>query len=153
MKRLLIVSNCPAQSTRDIQEAVAAGAQHEDIDGVHVMVKEPLDANADDVLEADGLLLGTTENFGSMSGLIKDFMERIYYPVLEQKQGMPYALFIKAGEDGQGAVSSLQRIITGLRWQEIQAPIICTGELTMPFLERATELGMTMAAGLEAEIY
>jgi len=117
------------------------------------MVKEPLDANADDVLEADGLLLGTTENFGSMSGLIKDFMERIYYPVLEQKQGMPYALFIKAGEDGQGAVSSLQRIITGLRWQEIQAPIICTGELTMPFLERATELGMTMAAGLEAEIY
>ena len=66
---------------------------------------------------------------------------------------MPYALFIKAGEDGQGAVSSLQRIITGLRWQEIQAPIICTGPVTQPYLERATELGMTMAAGLEAEIY
>lgn len=153
MKQLLIVSNCPAASTLAIQQAVAAGAKHEDIAGVQVIIKQPLDADADDVLKADGLLLGTTENFGAMSGLIKDFMERIYYPVLEQKQGMPYALFIKAGEDGQGAVSSLQRIITGLRWQEIHAPIICTGKVTEPFLERATELGMTMAAGLEAEIY
>lgn len=153
MKQLLIVSNCPAQSTLEIQHAVAAGAKHKEITGVNVVVKEPLDTHVDDVLNADGLLLGTTENFGAMSGLIKDFMERIYYPVLELKQGMPYALFIKAGEDGQGAVSSLQRIITGLRWQEIQAPIICTGPVSQPYLERATELGMTMAAGLEAEIY
>lgn len=153
MKQLLVVSNSPASSALEIQQAVAKGAQDPQISGVRVIVKEPLSANVEDVMSADGLLLGTTENFGTMSGLIKDFLERIYYPVLEQKQGMPYALFIKAGEDGQGAVTSLQRIITGLRWTEIHPPIVCTGKLNDAFLEQSYELGMTMAAGLEAEIY
>ena len=73
MKQLLIVSNCPAQSTLEIQHAVAAGAKHKEITGVNVVVKEPLDTHVDDVLNADGLLLGTTENFGAMSGFDQGF--------------------------------------------------------------------------------
>ena len=153
MKQLLIVSNSPAASALQIQQAIARGAQDQQISGVRVIVKEPLSAGVEDVINADGMLLGSTENFGYMAGLIKDFLERIYYSVLEQKQGMPYALFIKAGQDGQGAVSSMQRVITGLRWKEIHPPIVCTGKVDDEFLEKSYELGMTMAAGLEAEIY
>lgn len=153
MKHLLIVSNCPAESARQIQQAVANGAADPEISGIQVVVKEPLDAGIDDVMLADGFLLGSTENFGYMSGLMKDFFERIYYAVLEEKQGLPYGLFIKAGQDGEGAINSIQRIISGLRWQEIHPPITCVGKLDAEFLGQCHELGMTLAAGLEAEIY
>ena len=153
MKRLLIVSNCPSPATEKIQQAVAAGAQHPDISDIEVLVKLPQHTEPEDVLNASGILIGSTENFGYMAGMIKDFFERVYYPCLEETQAMPYALFIKAGQDGQGAITSMERIVTGLRWTEIQAPILCVGELTNDFLDACRNLGMTMAAGLESGIF
>ncbi|MEZ5450137.1 MAG: hypothetical protein R3E89_14595 [Thiolinea sp.] len=76
-------------------------------------VRTPFEADADDVLAANGIILGTTENFGYMSGALKDFFERIYYPCLEQTQGLSVALYVKAGLDGTGACS-VERILTGL---------------------------------------
>lgn len=153
MKKLLIVSNTPAPSTQKIQQAVAQGAQHPDISNVQVLVKEPLVATPQDVLDAAGILIGTTENFGYMAGLMKDFLERIYDPCLEKTEAKPYAMFVKAGQDGQGAISSMQRIITGLRWKEIQAPLLCVGSLTDAYLQDCQDLGMSMAAGLESGIF
>ncbi len=111
------------------------------------------DAGVDDVRWADAVLLGTPENFGSMSGLMKDFLERIYYPLLEATAGLPYALFVKASTDGQGAVSSVERVLAGLRWKAVQPPLVVVGDVRAGDLERCHELGMTMAAGLEAGIY
>lgn len=152
MQKLLIVSNCPSENTRELQQAVARGASSAEFN-VEVRVREPLAAEPDDVLWADGIILGTTENFGYMSGLIKDFLERIYYPCLEQTEGRPYGLFIKGGLDGQGARSSVERIITGLRWKPIDQPLVLKGEMQPEFVEQCEQLGMQMAAGLDAGIY
>ena len=111
------------------------------------------DAGPDDVLWANGIILGTTENFGYMSGAIKDFFERIYYPCLEKTEGLPYSLFIRAGNDGAGARTSMERIIKGLAWKAVQEPLICSGDYREEFLASCEELGMTMAAGLEAGIF
>jgi len=152
VKRLLIVANAPSSNTRTLAEAVLAGARSEEVDGVSVRWLEPLAARPDDVLAADALILGTTENFGLLSGLMKDFLERVYTPCLERTQGRPWALYVRAGNDGVGAVSSLTRIVTGLRWREVQPPLVMAGTWDESHVERARALGLTMAASLEAGV-
>lgn len=153
MAHLLIVSHVPSVNTRTMTDAVVSGASHEDIRGVELRVFSPFETGAEDVMWADGIVLGTTENFGYMSGAMKDFFERIYYPCLEKTEGLPYALFIRAGNDGSGARTSMERIIKGLAWKAVQEPLICSGDYRESFLEPCRELGMTMAAGLEAGIF
>ena len=87
-KRLLIIANQPSVNTRQLANQVLMGAQHPDVSGITATLKQPLDSTADDVLACDGIIIGSTENFGSMAGLVKDFLERIYYPCLEEKQGL-----------------------------------------------------------------
>jgi hypothetical protein len=88
-----------------------------------------------------------------MSGALKDFLERIYYVLIDETPGLPYALFVKGGHDGDGAVRSVERILTGLKWRAALPPLLVTGELTDAHLEQAHELGLTIAAGLEAGIF
>ena len=85
-----------------MRAAVELGARHDDINDVEVVVKAPLEAGPDDVLNANGVILGTTENLGYMSGALKDFFDRSYYPLLGKTQGLPYTLYIRAGLDGTG---------------------------------------------------
>ena len=118
--RLLIVSHAPSPNTRSLTEAVLRGARNPEVEGVDSCWVPPLQAGPEDVLGADALILGTTENFGYMSGAMKDFFDRIYYPCLEHTQGLPYALWVRAGNDGAGARSSIERIVSGLRWKAVQ---------------------------------
>jgi len=134
-------------------DAVIRGASHPDIESVEVRVRDALDASPDDVLWADAYIFGTPENFGYMSGALKYFFDRIYYPCLEQLGGRPYALFVRAGNDGSGAISSIKRIATGLAIKEVQDPILIAGEFDEARLDECEELGMAMAAGLEAGIF
>ena len=105
------------------------------------------------MLAADALILGTTENLGYMSGALKDFFDRCYYPCLERTQGLPYALYIRAGNDGAGARRSVESVATGLRWRAVQEPLIFRGEWREEFEGACHELGMAMAAGLEAGVF
>jgi multimeric flavodoxin WrbA len=152
-KNLLVVAHMPSANTQRLVEAVLRGARHPEIDGVAVRHLPPLDAGPDDVLGADGLVLGTTENLGYMSGALKDFFDRIYYPCLERTQGLPYALYIRAGHDGTGTRRAVETIVTGLRWRAVQDPLLCRGEWQDSFLDDCEELGTLMAAGLEAGVF
>ena len=153
MKQLLVVYHSDTGGTEAMAAAVLAGARDPAIEGVAIRVVSPLTANADDVLGVDAVILGTPENFGYMSGALKYFFDHIYYPCLEHTQGRPYALFIKAGNDGAGALSSIERIVSGLRWRQVQAPIIVVGAVDEAALARCQELGMALAAGLETGLF
>jgi len=152
-KRLLIVYYSRSGETEKMAEAVIRGARDDAIGGIDVIVKSALEANPKDVLRASGIILGTPENFGYMSGAMKLFFETIYYPCLDHTQGLPYGLFIRAGNDGQGALSSMSRIITGLSWREVATPVIISGEFCEDRLVACSDLGMILAAGLDAGIY
>lgn len=152
-KQLLVVAHAPSDNTRRLVDAVIEGASHADIQGVSVIWKAPLETVPEDVLQADAIILGTTENLGYMSGALKDFFDRCYYPVLEEKQGLPCALYIRAGLDGTGTRRAVQSIVTGLRWQWAQEPVVFKGDWQDAFVDQARELGLTMAAGLEAGIF
>jgi multimeric flavodoxin WrbA len=151
--RLLVVYHSRSGGTQAMTDAVVAGATSEDIDDVDVVVKRAFDADADDVRACDAIVLGTPENFGYMSGALKDFLERIYYEVVDETQGRPYALYVKASTDGSGAVRSVERIVAGLKWRAALPPLVVTGALDDDHLTAARELGLTLAAGLEAGIF
>jgi multimeric flavodoxin WrbA len=152
-KHLLIVFHTQSGTTSQMADAVIAGANSNDVDGVEVRVKSALEADADDLLWCDGFLLGTPENFGYMSGAMKYFLDRAYYPCEEKMNGKPFALFIRAGNDGSGAISSMRRILTGLAVREVQEPVLIAGDFDASRLAECEELGLTMAAGLEAGVF
>jgi multimeric flavodoxin WrbA len=151
--RLLVVYHSRSGGTQTLTNAVVAGATDEAIHGVHVEVKRAFDTSPDDVRACNAIILGTPENFGYMSGALKDFFDRVFYEVINDTPGLPYGLFVKAGTDGEGAVRSIERLVTGLRWKAIAPPVVVTGDVTPADLDRGHELGATMAAGLEAGMF
>ena len=152
-KHLLIVYHTQSGTTSRMAEAVIRGARDPAIDDVEVRVSSALDADADDLLWADGFILGTPENFGYMSGAMKHFLDRTFYACENRVNGRPFALFVRAGNDGTGAINSMRRILTGLAVKEVQEPILFVGEFDESRLVECEELGLTMAAGLEAGIF
>lgn len=153
MAKLLFISHTPSVNTLALRDACIQGIQHPDIENIELRAKSYLDANAEDVLWCDGIILGTTENFGYMAGLTKDFFERIYYPCLEKTQALPCALYIRAGLDGLGTKVAVEKIFTGLRWKQVQETLILHGDYVDSFKEEVQELGMNFSAGLEAGIF
>lgn len=152
-KHLLIVYHSQSGSTERMAEAVIRGAQSDEVSGVKVRALSALEADAEDLKWADAFILGTPENFGYMSGAMKYFLDRVYYPCEGKLNGRPWALFVRAGNDGSGAISSVRRILQGLAVREVQEPVLIAGEFDAARLEDCEMLGLTMAAGLEAGIF
>jgi multimeric flavodoxin WrbA len=134
-------------------DAVIAGATDSAVEGVDVRVRDALDGTPEDLLWCDGFILGTPENFGYMSGALKVFLDRSFYAVVDRIDGKPYALFVRAGNDGTGAITSVQRILSGLNVREVQPPLLIAGDFDEARLEECQELGLTMAAGLEVGVF
>lgn len=112
-----------------------------------------LTAGIADLLWAHGLIIGTPEHFGYMSGAVKDFMDRTFYPAEGKVDGLPYAVFVSASTDGVGAVNSIERIALGYKWKKVAEPIVVRGEVTPEAVQRCFELGQTMAAGIDMGLF
>ena len=151
-KQLHLIAHAPSPNTLALKDAVLRGAQKAG-NNVRAIWTAPLEAGPDQVMAADALILGTTENLGYMSGALKDFFDRTYYPVLEEKQGLPFASYIRAGLDGTGTRRAMESITTGLRWKPVQETMTFKGAWDISFLAQAEELGEAMAYGLEAGIF
>ncbi|MGI9307229.1 MAG: flavodoxin family protein [Gammaproteobacteria bacterium] len=147
---LLLVANTPSANTALLAKSVAEGAAESEIAQRSL---SPPDAAAEDVLAARAIIIGTTENFGYMSGQIKDFFERIYYPCMEKTHALPWALYVRAGKDGAGTLRAVQSIVSGMRWRQMQPPLLLKGEWQESFPAQCKELGATIAAGIAAGIY
>lgn len=151
-KQLHIIAHAPSPNTLALKDAVLRGARKVG-SAVDVIWTAPLEAGPQQILAADAVILGTTENLGYMAGALKDFFDRTYYAVLEEKQGLPFATYIRAGLDGTGTRRAIGTITTGLKWKPVQDPMTFKGEWHPRFLTQAEELGEAMAYGLEAGIF
>jgi multimeric flavodoxin WrbA len=162
MKRVLIVHHSLTGGSLQMAQAAATGARRES--GVTVRLQAAAAAGPQDLLGSDGYLFACPENLAAMSGVMKDFFDRTYYPVLDRLQGRAYAILICAGSDGNAA-RQIERIATGWRLRDIAPPlIVCTHAQTpeeilrpkriaAPDLARCEELGATLAAGLALGIF
>lgn len=158
MKNLLIIWHSLTTGTQQLAQSVAMGARGES--QVQVRLVPALQAQPEDVLAADGLVFATPENLAAMSGLMKDFFDRCYYPLLGKIEGKAYASVICAGSDGENAARQIARIATGWRLREVAAPLIIHTNaqtpaailapkiIPQPALQRCEDLGLTLAAGL-----
>lgn len=151
MKTLLIVYHSQSGSTHRLACAARDGAELEE--GVQVRLREALVADSEDLRTADAVLFGTPENFGYMSGGLKNFFDRTFYPLEAQQLNLPYAVFISAGNDGRGAARQIERIVSGYPLRKVADPIITRGEVDEHSLERCRELGQTLAAGLALGVF
>jgi multimeric flavodoxin WrbA len=163
MKTLLIIHHSMTDGTRQMAQAALEGAMDES--NIAVVGMHAAEAAPEDLLEADGYIFATPENLASMAGVMKDFFDRCYYPLLDQIQGRPYATMICAGSDGTGAARQIARIAIGWRLKPIAEPlIVITGAQTPEAiaapktisandLARCEELGAAFAAGLAAGIF
>lgn len=151
-KHLLMVWHSQSGKTARLADAVAEGAG-EFADEVELRRVRALEAGLDELLWAQGLLIGTPENFGYLSGAVKDFLDRTYYPAQGKVDGLPWAMFVSCDNDGRGAVQALERIALGYNWKRVAEPLIARGELQDEHLAKARELGQTLAAGLAYGAY
>lgn len=148
---LLIIHHTQSGNTERLAKAAERGALTEP--DIHVIAKRAFDTTLEDLLSCQGLLLGTPENFGTMSGALKDFFDRTYYPAEGKTLGLPYAVFVSAGNDGRGAVMQIERIATGYGWKRIAEPLISRKEVTPADILAAEELGASLATGLVLGIF
>jgi multimeric flavodoxin WrbA len=163
MKTLLIVFHSLTGGTRQIAEAAAAGAAGDT--GIDVRLLQAADAEPEDVLAADLYIFATPENLAAMSGRLKDFFDRCYYPVLDRINGRPYAILVCAGSDGENAVRQITRIATGWRLRLVADPLIVCTQAQSPDailaakiigpadLDRCLDLGRALANGLAMGIF
>jgi multimeric flavodoxin WrbA len=151
--RILIIYHSQAGHTEAMAERVVRGAAS--IPGVEAVLKKAGEATLRDLLECDGLAIGSPEYFGYMSGMVKDFFDRTYEPAREDNRVFkkPYVVFISAGNDGSGALNQIERICLGYPLKKIYAPVVAKGELDEAILKKCEDLGKTIAAGCEAGIY
>ena len=161
MGRLLIVHHSPTAATRDLLEAVLAGANDTEIEGVDVRAVPALEATADDVLAADGYVLGTPANFGYMSGALKHFFDSTFLAIggaLDDTGGAgesagatakrPFGLFVHGRYDTTGAVRSVLSIVPALGWRQVHDVVEVMGDVDDRHLAAAYELGATVAANI-----
>lgn len=153
VKKLLLVCHAPSANTLALRDAAMRGGQHPLLENISCEWLPPLQAGVEDVLACDAILLGTTENFGYMSGALKDFFDRIYYPCMERSQALPFSYYVRAGSDGTGTCRAIDAITQGLSWRQAVPPIVCKGDYEPRFAERVEELSATLAAGVEAGLY
>jgi NAD(P)H-dependent FMN reductase len=159
MARLLIVHHSPTRSTAALTEAVVGGANDPQIEGVEVVVRQALEATAEDVLAADGYLLGTPANFGYMSGALKHFFDSTFLAVggalsddgsagtsSGGTAGRPFGLYLHGRYDLTGATRSVLSIVGALGWRQAAEVLGVTGEVAAAEQESAYELGGTLAA-------
>ena len=161
---LLIVYHSLTGGTEQLVTAAAGGARREAPD-VDVRVLTAPQAGPEDVLAADAYVFATPENLAAIAGLMKDFFDRCYYPVLGRIEGRPYATLICAGTDGSNAARQIERICTGWRLKAAApALIVCTHaqtpedilapkQIPADELKRADELGAALAAGVAIGVF
>lgn len=152
-RRLLLIWGGHAGGRTETLRAAVKGGIAEAGEEIELRERAALEAGIDDLLWCDGLLMGTPEHFGYMSGALKDFFDRTFYPAEGRTEGLPVGLFVSAGNDGRGTVAAVERIVTGYRWKFIAEPLVVVGSPDAAALERARELGATMAAGLAAGMF
>ncbi|MGW5270962.1 flavodoxin family protein [Rhodococcus sp. NPDC003994] len=148
MSTLLVVHHTPSPHCQAMFEAVLRGATDPEIEGVDVVRRAALSVSASDFLAADGYVLGSPVNLGSISGALKHAFDGSYYQILDSTRGRPFGLYLHGNEGVEGAERAIDSITTGLGWTKAAEYVAISNKPTAQDLEACWELGATVAASL-----
>jgi flavorubredoxin len=150
-KNILVIYHSQGGNMARLAERFAAGAAKET--DVHVVCKKAGEATVEDLLSCHAIAIGSPEYFGTMAGMVKDFFDRTYEQCQERTIGLPYVIFVCAGNDGRGAIAQIERLASGYKWRKALEHFRLTGSPTPQQLDQIEEMGQTLAAGVEFGIF
>ena len=161
MSSLLIVYHSRTGGAESMARAAYEAARQE----CEVRILTAENATVEDMMSASGYIFCAPENLAAISGAMKEFFDRSYYPLLGQIEGRACAIMVCAGSDGENAVRQMTRIATGLRLRQVQDPIIVNTNaqspeailapksLTKAQLSQCADLGAAFGAGLSMGVF
>jgi len=150
-KTLLVIYHSQGGTMEKMAKRFITGAGREE--SVAVVLKQAREATLEDLLGCDAIAIGSPEYFGTMAGMIKDFFDRTYEQAKEKTIGLPFVIFVCAGNDGRGAITQIERLAAGFRWKKIQEHLRIVSPPSEADLQQVEELGETLAAGMDFGIY
>ncbi|MBM9535610.1 flavodoxin family protein [Desulfobulbus alkaliphilus] len=150
-KSILVIYHSQSGTMERMAHRFAQGAAREE--NIRVVLKKAELAEVEDLLQCHAVAIGSPEYFGTMAGMIKDFFDRTYTAAQERTIGLPFVVFVCAGNDGRGALTQIERIAQGYKWQKVLEHFRVVGEPTEAELIDLEELGHTLAAGLDFGIF
>jgi flavorubredoxin len=150
-KNILVIYHSQGGTMERMTESFVRGAVKEQ--EIEITLKKAMDANIDDLLNCNAIAIGSPEYFGTMAGMIKDFFDRTFEVAQEKTIGLPFVVFVCAGNDGRGAIAQIERIAAGYKWKKVQEHVRVVGVPTEKGLGELEELGQTLAAGIDFGIF
>jgi NAD(P)H dehydrogenase (quinone) len=111
MVKILVIYDSRSGNTEKMAQQVAEGAKQ--VKGATVEVKKVDEAGLEDLLAADGIIVGSPTYYGGMSGKLKAFIDASVkiHGKLEGKVG---AAFTSSGGTASGAETTLLSIVQAL---------------------------------------
>lgn len=150
-KTILVIYHSQSGTMEAMANRFADGAAREE--NISVVLKKAGDASLEDLLNCNALGIGSPEYFGTMAGMIKDFFDRTYEAAKEKTVGLPFVVFVCAGNDGRGAITQIERIAAGYKWKKVQEHMRVVAPCSEQDLAALEELGQTLAAGVDFGIF
>lgn len=150
-KKILVIYHSQGGTMEIMANHLTKGAEKET--NIEVIMKKAADANVADLLTCSGIAIGSPEYFGTMAGMIKDFFDRTYEAAKDATIGLPFVVFVCAGNDGRGALAQIERLAAGYKWKKVQEHMRIVGQPTEQDLADLEELGQTLAAGIDFGIF
>jgi multimeric flavodoxin WrbA len=150
-KNVLIIYHSQGGNTERIAERCfeAMIKQQE----VNVYFKRALGTTLKDIENCDGLIIITPEYFGTMSGAVKDFFDRTYYPAQELDINIPFGLIVCSQNEGDGTKRDIEKIATGYVLKKTLAPLIIKEHEIDQRLGEVEEFGQTFALGISSDVF
>tara|TARA_Y100000590_G_C14889403_1_gene702084 strand:- start:1 stop:471 length:471 start_codon:yes stop_codon:yes gene_type:complete len=151
-KKIIFISHSPSKNTKTLSDIVFNTVNSNDLN-INIELFSPLEISSESIKKSDGVIIGTTENFGYMAGATKDFFDRCYNELLDNTQGLPVFYYIRAGLDGEGTVRAIDKILLGLKWRQVLKPIVLKGNWNNNFKDKIAEASLNFAIGIQEGIY
>ena len=151
-KKILFIHHSPSINTRKLSKCVESKIYNLNLK-INLNSLSPLNANINSFDSVNGVIIGTTENFGYMAGLTKDFFDRNYDLLRQTKQGLPIFYYVRAGQDGEGSRLAINKILKGMGWRQVLPPIILKGTWKNTFFVNLEDKVSNFAHGIELGIY
>ena len=151
-KKIIFISHSPSKNTKTLSDIVFNTVNSNDLN-INIELFSPLEISSESIKKSDGVIIGTTENFGYMAGATKDFFDRCYNELLDNTQGLPVFYYIRAGLDGEGTVRAIDKILLGLKWRQVLKPIVLKGNWNNNFKNKVAEASLNFAIGVQEGIY
>ena len=152
MKNILFINHSPSPNTIKLSNHIEILTKELNPD-INLISLNPFETKTNSFQSIDGVLIGTTENFGYMAGATKDFFDRCYEKLIDKTDGLPVFYYIRAGLDGEGSQVAINKILKGLKWKQVLPPLILKGAWSNNFLDEVEEKALIFINGIEMGIY